>query len=227
MLDTTALENLLGKPDHHIYTGAPIGRPTSRMGFDYWMAGNGIFIHGENRFIRAIFKIADCEIRGLPDIAQEIRPKHSKIPISLLESAADDMRDFDREVMYNLVLSDKSLTFRRIPQSGTASNVDYNSDDYGSALADLHSHCALPAFFSHTDDSDEQGFRWYMVIGDVWKPRPTFAIRVGVHGYHCGVSITTLFDSVGKFDEGLTFSNKLPPVKVNLADSLGANRHVI
>jgi hypothetical protein len=36
----------------------------------------------------------------------------------------------------------------------------------------------MKAFFSGTDDADEQGFRLYGVLGSIFE-RPTFMLRVG------------------------------------------------
>ena len=41
----------------------------------------------------------------------------------------------------------------------------------------------LPAFFSATDDRDEQGFRIYGVAGRLYTPRPELRLRVGVYGH--------------------------------------------
>jgi len=59
-----------------------------------------------------------------------------------------------------------------------------NMDARGtSALIDLHSHGALPPFFSPIDNTDEQGFRIYAVIGEVDRVTRIY-VRVGVYGHY-------------------------------------------
>jgi hypothetical protein len=47
-------------------------------------------------------------------------------------------------------------------------------------LCELHSHGLLPAYWSATDDADEQGARLYAVIGRL-AARPEIRLRVGVN----------------------------------------------
>ena len=75
--------------------------------------------------------------------------------------------------------------------------VDY--DDMGSAVVDLHSHNSMPAFWSHTDNQDERGLRFYAVIGRLDTDRPEIRCRVGVYGHHWPVPATTIFESAGPF----------------------------
>ena len=49
------------------------------------------------------------------------------------------------------------------PQEGTASSLAYQPP--AGVVAEFHSHGHHRAFFSATDDRDEQGFRIYGVVG--------------------------------------------------------------
>ena len=53
---------------------------------------------------------------------------------------------------------------------------------YERVVIEIHSHHAMPARFSGTDDADETGFRVYGVIGRL-PEQPEIRLRVGVYGY--------------------------------------------
>lgn len=50
-------------------------------------------------------------------------------------------------------------------------------------VVDIHSHGMMDAFFSETDNADEQGFRIFCVVGKLDQPVPEAKLRVGVYGY--------------------------------------------
>ena len=57
-----------------------------------------------------------------------------------------------------------------------------------------HDHTQTRAFFSGTDDRDEQGFRIYGVVGRLDTLRPELSLRVGVYGHHAPVRWSQVFD---------------------------------
>ena len=67
------------------------------------------------------------------------------------------------------------------PQAGTATRLAYQPP--AGVVAEFHSHGSSRAFFSATDDRDEQGFRIYGVVGRLDAPRPELRLRVGVYGH--------------------------------------------
>ena len=71
---------------------------------------------------------------------------------------------------YNYVL--RGWTCRMPNALATPTALAYENDPR--AVIDLHSHGRMSAFFSSTDDADEQGFRLYVVIGNVDTDRPTY-----------------------------------------------------
>jgi hypothetical protein len=60
-------------------------------------------------------------------------------------------------------------------------------------VLELHSHHALPAYFSRVDDADEQGLRLYGVVGRLDRTRPEVALRVGAYGHRLPVSWDAVF----------------------------------
>ena len=58
---------------------------------------------------------------------------------------------------------------------------------------EFHSHGGSRAFFSATDDRDEQGFRIYVVVGRLDTPLPELSLRVGVYGHFAPVDWPHVF----------------------------------
>jgi PRTRC genetic system protein A len=69
----------------------------------------------------------------------------------------------------------------RPPQVVGTSRVHYRPAP--GAVIEIHSHHRYAAFFSRTDDADEQGLRLYAVLGRLDEERPEVAVRVGAFGY--------------------------------------------
>jgi hypothetical protein len=67
-------------------------------------------------------------------------------------------------------------------------------------LCELHSHGNMRAFWSRTDDADEQGARVYAVIGRL-DTAPEIRIRVGVYGYWHPLPVTAVFTGAGGFTD--------------------------
>ena len=60
-------------------------------------------------------------------------------------------------------------------------------------VAEFHSHGGSRAFFSATDDRDEQGFRVYGVVGRLDALQPELSLRVGVYGHFAQVDWLQVF----------------------------------
>lgn len=183
--------------------------PFSAQGYEYITAGNGLFLRAENQYIAAVIRLAKAQVRGLPPLIQSIRPKHARLPGRLLSDIAANMTRISGEAMYYLVQREGQIKVMRPAQQGSQVAVNYRSDQYAAALADIHSHGSLTAFFSPEDDRDEQGFRWYMVVGLVYD-QPEIRLRLGVYGYHIPLPITTLFEDSGGLRDAYAVGGKSP-----------------
>ena len=78
------------------------------------------------------------------------------------------------------------------PQIGTGTRLAYVPP--AGVVAEFHSHGTSRAFFSATDDRDEQGFRIYGVAGRLDTPLPELSLRVGVYGHFAPVDWPQVFD---------------------------------
>ena len=73
------------------------------------------------------------------------------------------------------------------------------SDD-AAVICDLHSHGNMRAFWSATDDTDEQGSQLYAVIGKL-DMEPEIRLRVGVYAYWQPLPVTAVFTDTGRFKD--------------------------
>lgn len=178
--------------------------PECRLtGYDYVLAGNGIWKRARNRHVEACLPLSRLRIAGLPDLRPSLRLLSGRVPGRLLWVALSDARERARlrpvEAMYHLYgEADKyRLVYPR--QDSTAGHAAYQGGDDPAILLDLHSHCELGAFFSGTDNRDEAGFRFYGVMGQIFA-RPALSLRIGIYGDFWPVPVELLFTDSGPFE---------------------------
>ncbi|MBN1815349.1 MAG: hypothetical protein JXA14_26190 [Anaerolineae bacterium] len=173
-------------------------RPRTPPGksFAYVVAGNGLFKHAESRFVEALIPLASARIAGLRPLELAVRP-HVMLPGAVLQMVLDDARRraWDRpvEAMYHVAVErDWRIRVLRPHQNGGQGSLRYEIDDDRDVILDVHSHHEMHAFFSSTDTLDEQGFRFYAVLGKIFS-RPEIALRIGVYGDFWPLPVGTLF----------------------------------
>ncbi len=72
---------------------------------------------------------------------------------------------------------------------------DDKFDQYSrNALLEIHSHGTMPAFFSVTDDKEENGLRIYAVIGNLDQRPATISVRVSVYGHRALIPYQYVFE---------------------------------
>ena len=81
------------------------------------------------------------------------------------------------------------------PQAGSETSLAYEPPAV--VVAEVHSHGRARAFFSATDDADEQGFRIYGVAGRLGTPLPELRLRLGVYGHFAPVTLVQVFSGHG------------------------------
>lgn len=164
--------------------------------YGYVLAGNGVFKIAHNRHFEACIPVSQCRVSGLA----ELKPYlwlDDKLPISALRAALSNARraaqDAPREAMYHLKWVGRQVVVESPAQVGTAASLRYAGGDDPDIVMDLHSHCEIGAFFSQTDNRDEQGLRLYGVIGSIFT-QPEIALRVGVYGDFWKVGVGDVFE---------------------------------
>jgi PRTRC genetic system protein A len=176
-----------------------VGEPG--LGYNYILAGNGLFIRAENEHLVAtipIFKLEDGRpVRGLAPLDKRVALKHGPIPGLLWRGAYEICLEGPASECYLAIVWVRDrYELSRPPQDATAASVSYERPQ--NVVMDLHSHGAMSAFFSTTDDRDDQGFKVSIVVGHLdkgpWYP-DRFASRVCVYGYYAPVDAAQLSHS--------------------------------
>ena len=83
-------------------------------------------------------------------------------------------------------------------QQASAGRVSYRGGSEPTIVLDLHSHHEMDAYFSSTDNRDEQGCRFYAVIGCIYS-RPEIRLRLGLFGDFIELEPALLFEGLGPF----------------------------
>jgi PRTRC genetic system protein A len=188
-----------------------VARPESpapeaqEQGFDFIWAANGVFKRARNRYLEACIPVAARMFPGLLPILPYVRLLGERIPGRVLSIALADARKQARarpaEAMYHVHLGEGRVRLSRPRQDAGAASLTYRGGGEADVVMDIHSHCQMRAFFSLTDDRDEQGFRLYAVMGHVFNSRPQIGVRVGVWGSFWPVPVWDVFSPANEWED--------------------------
>ena len=118
---------------------------------------------------------------------------HGPIPAHVLELGLRWFRIApDTERLFAVRWDGQAYRLVVPPQVGTATRLACAPPS--GVVAEFHSHGGSRAFFSVTDDRDEQGFRIYGVVGRLDTPLPELSLRVGVYGHFASLDWPQVFD---------------------------------
>jgi PRTRC genetic system protein A len=156
------------------------------------LARNGTFLEVTRSWLRFVFKLGDLPVKPpLPygDVQEHLSFAFGVIPLRLLgEFIAHGRRALPNETAGALVFSKTRgalrLVIHEALQSGPAAihyRIDRMEADEELAV-DLHTHGALGACWSSTDDADDQGVKVCGVFGNLDHVRPSAAFRLAVNG---------------------------------------------
>lgn len=160
--------------------------------YDYIFAGNGLFVRAQNPLLRVTACISPVKIRGLAPLEEELVLTHGKIPRALYDLAVSTFIVNSSWEQYLAVTWEDQYHLRIPSQARDSASVRY--DILPSTILDIHSHGTMDAFFSGTDDEDEQGLRLYMVVGRLDTLLPGVEIRLGVYGYFVPINFWEILD---------------------------------
>ncbi|MCY4624195.1 MAG: Mov34/MPN/PAD-1 family protein [Chloroflexi bacterium] len=156
------------------------------IGYDYVLGSGGLYVQSESAHLTARVLVAPCEVRGLAPVAEKVELAHGPIPARLFELGLCWFEDDpDTERFFAVRWDGRSYRLVVPEQEGTATRLKYRPP--AGVVAEFHSHGRSRAFFSATDDRDEQGFRIYGVAGRLDSDRPELSLRVGVYGHFAPV----------------------------------------
>ena len=162
------------------------------IGYDYVLGSGGLYVQSQGAHLTARVLISPCEVRGLAPVAGKVDLAHGPIPASLFEVGLRWFQeDPDTERLFAVRWDGDGYRLVVPPQAGTATRLAYQPP--AGVVAEFHSHGGSRAFFSATDDRDEQGFRIYGVVGRLDAPLPELSLRVGVYGHFAPVEWSQVF----------------------------------
>ena len=165
---------------------------TQGIGFDYVLGAGGLCVQSESANLAARVLVAPCQVRGLDFVAEKVELVHGPIPVGIFELGLRWFQD-DPDIERFFAVQWDGRSYRPVvpPQMGMATTLAYVPP--AGLVAEFHSHGSSPAFFSDTDDGDEQGFRIYGVVGRLDSDRPELSLRVGVYGHFAPVEWWQVF----------------------------------
>lgn len=179
------------------YLVARTGLPSrSGMAYDYVLGGDGLYVAAANEHLDVRVPVARCAVRGLPPIHAACTLKHGRVPAPIWHGLVADARTWalaGHEAML-AVVHEPPHGYRlvRPPQVVGATRVFYRPT--AATVLEVHSHHRMPAYFSRTDDADEQALRLYAVVGRLDAERPEVALRVGAYGYRMPLPWESVFE---------------------------------
>ncbi len=152
------------------------------VGYDYVLGSGGVYVQSQNANLVARAMVAPGSVRGLAPVVEKLALTHGPIPAGLFELGLRWLQETPGTERFFAVRWDGSSYRVVVPeQTGTAASLTYTPPP--GVVAEFHSHGRGRAFFSATDDRDEQGFRIYGVVGKLATPLPELRLRVGVYGH--------------------------------------------
>jgi PRTRC genetic system protein A len=179
---------------YHIARGGPREFDPSPA-YDYTMARGGLYVEAISPHLYGRIRIGEAEVRGLPEIKEVVALLHGKVPRRLWDLAVSLMLvDPRRELYLAMVWAGDAYSIRVPEQTVTGASVRY--EPVQDAVVEIHSHGSMGAFFSSTDDADEQSFRIYAVVGKLHTGTPEAAFRLGVYGYRMALEWGDVFSEV-------------------------------
>lgn len=163
----------------------------SGLYYDYIMAMNGVFVRARGPLLAATVLISEAHVRGLLPLWEKVDLTNGKIPRYIYDLALSTLIANPCTERYVSVTWDGRYHLNFPSQEGSGGGVTY--ERLPSTLLDIHSHGTLNAFFSATDNKDEQGLGLYMVVGELDMLWPKVELRVGVYGYFAPLRLDEVF----------------------------------
>jgi PRTRC genetic system protein A len=170
--------------------------PRAGRAYDYLLAGDGLYVVAGNDYLDVRVPVAPCAVRGLRPVHAACTLRHGRVPAWIWHRLVAEARVravTGHEVLL-AVVHEPPYGYRllRPTQVVGATRVLYRPS--AATVLEVHSHHRMPAYFSRTDDADEQALRLYAVVGRLGAGRPEVALRVGAYGYFLPLPWESVFE---------------------------------
>lgn len=186
--------------------GQPL--PPLALGIQWILAANGVFKRAANSALDVCIQVHSWQapIPGLVNLLPYIRWKHypQRLPQRWLDILLKEARDACSQASGITIPQEKQwfVVWREArirliapaAQVGTPTQVRYAMPT-DPVLLDIHSHHHMHAYFSATDDRDDDGLSVSMVIGKIFDQRPEAMARVNVYGDRQIIPLSLIFES--------------------------------
>lgn len=189
--------------DYHILHQPPIPPLPQSCLFQYIVGKDGVYLRFEREGMKGCIPLASCEIRGLEAVEPYLALDYPPVPVNLVSRMLELARQSTSvkegsslEILFYLVWeTDKQEWQLIVPEQVQRQNSvrpkDPTNEAYRVALIESHSHHCMAAFFSSTDDADEQGLKFYCVLGNIFD-KPQIAVRLGIYGQFFPLPASTI-----------------------------------
>jgi len=196
-------------PCYHLVDGSPIPPLDPTRFYEYLIAGNGVFLRTERRGIEIVMPVSPpCELVGLVPVTPGIGFPYPRISRPLVEEmlarARAQTRDgmhYDEQLFY-LLYHQGRWEILEPEQVQSVGHVEPQEKTLAASLGvwcEVHSHHQMAAFFSATDDRDEQWFGLYAELGRI-TTMPEIRLRIVVDGCLWPIPASWVYD----LPEGVT-----------------------
>lgn len=179
------------------------GVPKQRgLAYDYLLGGDGLYLMAQNRHLQVRVPVATVAVRRLPPIYPYFALQTDRLPQRVWDEIVAVARSESlsgREVLLTVTYDDRDGYRLLLPrQIASPESVVYRP--VPGSLLEIHSHRHHAAYFSPTDDADEQRLCLYGVLGRLGSDCPEVALRVGAYGHFLRVPWDALFKGeIGTF----------------------------
>ena len=157
------------------------------IGYDYVIGHDGLYVQARSENLTARTPCGNrTMVKGLCAVTPKMELAHGPINGKTIDHMVNWLCEDPRNEAYSDLTFNEGAGgygFTTPLQVATGASVTYHPSPR--AVLQMHSHAAMPAFFSSMDNRDEQGFALYAVVGHANRPpeQRTFALRIGIYGH--------------------------------------------
>lgn len=182
--------------------------------YEYFLAGNGLFVRAKRREFTVSLPLSLQKIRGLPNASIGVCWKRPEISESLWREILQHARNKHlssefKEELYLIYWDDGTNSWNWTAAGRNSSSVTTIADDslpeYSECCIELHTHPPGANHFSMADDRDELGkFRIFAILIDV-HGKAKIRFRCGVYEHLVPIPAA----SVGEMPDELVDLNEI------------------